>query len=288
MQFKSLDEFLTQAARAKGPMALIFAEDGVEIDSTVLHHSQAGFSEIALFAPPDIAISGATLALADRVDFDTSAEGALSRAVNRLIGAVPAGTWLYYCFNAEYLFFPFSASRNVREMLAFHAEERRAAMLAYVIDLYAADLGRDPSGVSRESAHFDRAGYYALSRKGPAPDYAAQDRQLDIYGGLRWRFEDHVPFARRRIDRIALFQAKPGLRLGDDHTLSEAEMNTYACPWHNNLTAAVCSFRTAKALRANPGSRRAIKSFLWHNSQAFDWQAQQLMDLGIIEPGQWF
>ena len=31
-------------------------------------------------------------------------------------------------------------SRSVVEMLAFHAEERRDAMLTYVIDLYAKDL----------------------------------------------------------------------------------------------------------------------------------------------------
>ena len=65
-------------------------------------------------------------------------------------------------------------------------------------------------------------------------------------------------------------------------------MNTYACPWHNNITAAVCSFRTAKALRSNPGSRFDIQNFRWHNSMPFEWQSQQLMDLGLMEPGQWF
>jgi hypothetical protein len=65
-------------------------------------------------------------------------------------------------------------------------------------------------------------------------------------------------------------------------------LNTYACAWHHNLTAAVCSFRTAKALRANPGSRGAIPTFRWAKSVPFQWQSQQLMDLGLIEPGQWF
>ncbi len=54
------------------------------------------------------------------------------------------------------------------------------------------------------------------------------------------------------------------------------------------LTAAVCSFRTAKALRTNPGSRHAIQTFRWPNSVKFDWHSQQLMDLGLMEPGQWF
>ena len=47
--------------------------------------------------------------------------------------------------------------------------------------------------------------------KDPANHNHPKERQLDFFGGLRWRFEEHVPPARRRIDRIALFKAKPGL-----------------------------------------------------------------------------
>ncbi|MCB2131463.1 MAG: hypothetical protein KDD96_03190, partial [Rhodobacteraceae bacterium] len=92
---------------------------------------------------------------------------------------------------------------------------------------------------------------------------AELERQVDLFGGLKWRFEEHIPWARRRIDRIALFRAEPGVRLLPDHRLSVEEGNTYACPWHNNLTAAVASFRTAKALRRNPASRHAVQSFAW-------------------------
>ena len=161
-------------------------------------------------------------------------------------------------------------------------------MLAYVIDLYAPDLARFGNAVSLDEAHLDRSGYYALARKDAARNWAPRERQLDFFGGLRWRFEEHIPWERRRIDRIALFRARRDVRLLPGFTFSDDEWNTYACPWHNNLTAAVCSFRTAKALRTNPGSHRAIRSFNWHNSVRFDWQSQQLMDLGLMEPGQWF
>jgi hypothetical protein len=97
-----------------------------------------------------------------------------------------------------------------------------------------------------------------------------------------------MPWSRRRIDRISLFRAEKGLRMAPDFTLSEEELNTYACPWHHNLTAAVCSFRTAKALRSNPGSKDAIRTFRWQHSVPFQWHSQQLMDLGLMEPGQWF
>jgi hypothetical protein len=290
MGYTGLEDFTARgkAVLAKGPAALIFAEDGVELESTVRHHAEAGFRAVVLFAPADLALPEGLAETAEVVRYDTLAEDAVPRAVTAAIAAAPEGTWLYYCYNAEYLFFPFSETRNVRELLAFHSEERRAAMLSYVIDLYAGDLGRFPNAVSLEEAFLDRSGYYAAARKGPPPDFAPKDRQLDFYGGLRWRFEEHVPYARRKIDRIGLFRASRGLWLRADHTLSDEELNTFSCPWHHNLTAAICSFRTAKALRANPGSRQTIASFKWHNSVPFEWRAQQLLDLGLIEPGQWF
>ena len=204
-----------------------------------------------------------------------------------MIEALP-DLWMFYCYNGEYLFFPFCETRTVRDLLAFHTEERRDAMLTYVIDLYAGDLDRFPNSVSLENAHLDRSGYYALARQDPDNNWHPKERQLDFFGGLRWRFEEHVPWTRRKIDRISLFRSKRGLALRPDFTFTDEEYNTYACPWHNNLTAAVCSFRTAKALKSNPGSRWEIKTFRWRNSTEFRWHSQQLMDLGLMEPGQWF
>lgn len=55
-----------------------------------------------------------------------------------------------------------------------------------------------------------------------------------------------------------------------------------------SLTGAVASFRVAKALRTNPGSRDDIGDFRWHRSEPFRWSSLQLMELGLMEPGQWF
>jgi hypothetical protein len=161
-------------------------------------------------------------------------------------------------------------------------------MLAYVVDLYAQDLGRHPNAVSLDDAHLDRSGYYALARGDAANHGHPKERQLDFFGGLRWRFEEHVPAARRKIDRIAFFRAKKGLHLREDHTFNDEEYNTFACQWHHNMTAAICSFRTAKALKSNPGSTYDIETFKWHNSAPFEWHSRQLLDLGLMEPGQWF
>lgn len=289
MRHKNLATFLEKghASLAKGPIAIIMAEDPVEVESTVLHHRDIGFRDVVLLINPDISISASIEEKIQRIDYETHLPDALQTAVNQVIAAAP-GAWIYYGFNAEYLFHPFCETRNILEMLAFHSEERRDALLSYVIDLYADDLNKYPNAVSLEDAMLDRSGYYALGRPDPDNHNHPRERQLDFFGGLRWRFEEHIPAVRRKIDRIALFRAKPGLVLRSDFTFSDEEYNTYACPWHHNITTAVVSFRTAKALKSNPGSRYDIHDFKWHNSTKFQWHSQQLMDLGLMEPGQWF
>ena len=289
MQYNDLADFLKNGADvlAKGPIALILVEDLTEVDTTIRHHLQLGFKQVLVFAPNALELPDKLAKLIHHISYDMTADAAMETAVNAIIKAAP-DIWLYYCFNAEYLFFPFCETRSVGEMLAFNMEERRSTILTYVIDLYAGDLQEFPDAVSLEDAHLDKSGYYALARPDPANHNHPKERQLDFFGGLRWRFEEHVPSIRRKIDRIALFRAKLGLELRADHTFNEEEYNTYSCEWHHNITASICSFRTAKALKSNPGSTFDIDTFRWHNSTEFEWHSQQLLDLGLIEPGQWF
>ncbi|SEN74219.1 hypothetical protein SAMN04488103_107101 [Gemmobacter aquatilis] len=290
MRYKSLPDFIASRGTALdvGPVAMIFAEDPVEVASTLRHHLDTGFRTVLLFIHDEIFVDPALEDRVHRIRHDVHAEEAVTGAVDAVTATAAPGIWLYYCFNAEYLFFPFCESRTVRDMLSFHTEERRDAMLTYVVDLYAGDLERFPDAVSLEDAHLDRSGYYALGRTDPEKNWAAKERQLDFFGGLRWRFEEHVTWSKRKIDRISLFRAKTGLQLRGDFTFTDEEYNTYACPWHHNITAAICSFRTAKALKTNPGSRYQIQTFRWHSSTEFRWHSQQLMELGLMEPGQWF
>ena len=289
-RFIPLGEFLSFPGEAllAGPIAILLFEDDAETVSTLEHHLRAGFRHILALSPEPLALPE-PLARNPKISnlrLNTRALAAYADAVTQVSGAVPEGTWLYYGFNAEYLFYPFSETRSVGELLAFHTEERRAAMLGYVIDLYAPDLSRNPDAVNRAEAMFDRIGYYALGRKNAAGDFL--ERQLDFHGGLRWRFDEHITPDRRRIDRIPLFRARNDLRLLPDHRFNDEEYNTYSCPWHHNLTCAIASFRVAKALALNPRSRDDVKSFTWRNSERFDWTSQQLMELGLMEPGQWF
>lgn len=214
MQYSSLDDFLTrgQVHLAKGPIALVFAEDQVELGSTLRHHLDAGFKALVVFAPDDFKLPKDVEPRVVRVHYDVTGGDSYVDGVNAVIKA-SAGRWLYYCFNAEYLFYPFIKTRSISEMLAYHSEERRDAMLSYVVDLYAGDLDAHPNAVHLEDAHMDKSGYYALARNDPANHNHPKERQLDFFGGLRWRYEEHIPAPRRKIDRIALFRCKEGLEL---------------------------------------------------------------------------
>ena len=290
MNFDNLDQFskVAPGSFGQGPAAMLIAEDSIEVASSMAHLRSLGFRHIFVLAPPDLAVPP----LVDDIKVQlhvirarTRAPGATQAAMNILIDKMP-GEWLHYCYNGEYLFYPFCEDRSVGEMVTWVMEERRSAILTYVIDLYAPDLRSHPNAVSLDGAMLDSSGYYAEGRTDTNGN--AKERQLNFYGGLRWRFEEHVSKPKRKIDRIALFQAVPGVRLLDDHTLSDDEMNTFACPWHHSLTAAICSFRVAKALRSNAGSRYDIADFRWHKSTQFHWSSLQLMELGLMEPGQWF
>ncbi|MDE3029508.1 MAG: hypothetical protein KGH84_14060, partial [Paracoccaceae bacterium] len=192
MDYTSLNDFLRdgRAALSKGPVAMVFVEDDVEVASTVRHHLAAGFREVLVFAKDYPALPERMATQTHRILIDIYRDNAVQDTVNAVIRAAP-GIWLYYCFNGEYLFHPFCETRNIRELIAFHAEERRDAVLTYVIDLYAGDLDAYPNAVTLDHALLDRSGYYALSRVDA--NKQAKERQLDFYGGLRWRFEEHIP-----------------------------------------------------------------------------------------------
>jgi len=292
MNFESLAQFRTAPAGSfgKGPMAVVIAEDRAEVASTLDHVRSLGFRQLFVVAPPDVDIppSPEDAKIQQHVIRARSrASNTAQDAVNILIDKAQ-GEWIHYCYNGEYLFFPFCEDRTVGELITWVMEERRQSVLTYVIDLYAEDLSKNPDAVSLDSAMLDSSGYYAEGRLDVNNHNHPKDRQLNFYGGLRWRFEEHVAKPKRKIDRVGLFQALPGLQLRDDHTLSDEELNTYSCPWHHSLTAAICSFRVAKALRTNPGSRHDVDDFRWHKSVKFNWSSLQLMELGLMEPGQWF
>jgi hypothetical protein len=287
MRYTDVNDLLVRAPDtfSGGPVALLFMEDPVETNSTIRHHAQIGFRNILVLAADELEISPELEEVIHRAPWRRGQPGAAVPDIVSRANAAMEGRWIYFGYNAEYLFFPFCESRSVGEFTAFVAEERRASVMGTVIDLYAPDLKAVRDAVSLQEAYLDTAGYYATGRRQGDAFHADQ---VELYGGLRWRYEEHVRNRRRRIDRIALFRATRGLSMDGELRLSDEDFNTYACPWHHSPTAAVLSFRAAKSLATNPGSAPLIDSFMWSQSRPFSWHSQQLLDLGMMEPGQWF
>ena len=260
-----------------GPVALILNEDDVELSSTVDHTTGLGFSNVfTVGATPktrqDVPHVAANLSLG------------LSKTLNPILDELH-GRWVYYGYNAEYLYFPFCEVRSISDAAQFVSEERRSSVFGVAVDLYADDILAAPDAIDLETPRLDAAGYFRLDRfDGPN----RIDRQIHVYGGLKWRFSEHVPWPRQTVERICFFRAEEGLTISDNGVLSDPERNTYTCPWHNSLTFAVASFRVAKSLLNNPGSTERIETLVWPGSARFDWSSHQLMDLGFMEPGQWF
>ena len=63
---------------------------------------------------------------------------------------------------------------------------------ATVVDLDAGNLRQSPDGVDVTNAYLDRLGYYAQIRQDA--QNVPLEREVNIFGGLRRRFEDHVPW----------------------------------------------------------------------------------------------
>jgi len=286
MIFASVAEYLSETSNrsGSGPVAIIFVEDLVEVSSTVTHHLRIGFSHILLIGRLTVDAAIPEGHKITRIEEPVRSRNDAVAIMNLLIDHF-VGRWIYWGFNSEFLFYPFMETRVVSDLAAFMVEERRDHVFGYTVDLYAADLNSASDGVSRKTAHLDGSGYYGFQRYEGGH---AQDRQFDVFGGLTWRYEEFIPWDRRRIDRIPLFRALDGLRIQDDLSLNVPEMNTLSCPWHHNVTVAIASFRVAKSLKRNPGSMFEIESFMWSGSTKFEWKSEQLLELGIIEPGQWF
>ena len=260
-----------------GPVAIILNEDGVELESTIKHSRDIGFRNILVVAPGGLAPHGT-------IGIDADPKLGLAATLNPLISSL-AGRWIYYGYNAEYLYFPFCGERTIADAAQFVAEERRNSVFSTVVDLYANELDANPLGIDLDAPLFDTSGYFSQQRHSGTEFL---DRQFHVFGGLKWRFAEHVPFERQRIERISFFLARTDLTIDDQGVLSDAEMNTLTSPWHNSMTFAVASFRVAKSLRRNPGSFDEIQSFKWSQSEPFSWRSDHLMTRGFMEPGQWF
>ena len=267
-----------------GPVAVVFAETAKGLHQTVKDCLAVGFSAVLVIdrTHREVSFSGLEMVRHIKCSFQNPADLAL--ILNTLM-PVLAGRWVYYGYCEEFLFFPFRDTRDVRDLTAFLENERRESAFGVAFDLYPQGFeGLTAEGLP-EPLYFDAAGYFHKPRfDGPDP----VDRQIEVFGGLKWRMREHIPWDDLPAQRQCLFLAHARHKLRPDLRFEEAEMNTSHCPWHKSPTIAIASLRTARGLAHNPGSRAKVSKFLAPQSEEFNWTSKELMACGLMQPGQWF
>lgn len=200
------------------------------------------------------------------------------RLLSEVLDAL-AGRWVAWLWAGEFLFYPFAETRSLPELAAFLADERRKVLFCYALDLYAPDMPGAGEAPWDRQLHFDRIGYQPF----PQPD-----RRLNLHGGLGWRFEEMSPVDQHQIGRSSLVRAEAGMALDRAWRFGDEDRDSVSCPWHNSPTGAVMSLRRAYRVLAHPGFPDVADDLIWQGSTPFDWTSRQLLELGMIEPGQWF
>jgi len=280
MVHDSVERYLSSGAVRhipEGVVAIVLADDPNGARATCEHLVELGAVAILVIgqaSDPALTNERAITGISD----DTSGDASRARAINTLIDSL-AGRWLLWVHAGEFFYFPFCETRTIADLTAFLDSERRRLLYTYAFDLYANALpapGEDPR--DRE-LFLDRLGHYA---------FPSDDGGLDVYGGLAWRFEEHLGGAEHHIGRPALFRARKGEHLGIDLRFTALEYGSVACPWHNNPTGAIVTLRNARRLFGQPGFGAVRSKLIWRGSTRFEWNSRQLLELGLIETGQWF
>ncbi|MEL6478459.1 MAG: hypothetical protein AAFR17_14115 [Pseudomonadota bacterium] len=277
MTHPSLPRFLRSAAfrRSRGGVfAVLFCEEDWMVAETLAH--------LRRLRPAHILAIGRTGGLADDTDLSTiqadlGDRRARSEILNTLIPELE-GRWIAWQSNGEFLFYPWSETRTLGDLAQFLADERRRILFTYALDLYAQYLP-EAAELATSELFFDRIAYHA---------FPSEDRALAVFGGLGWRFEEFLPERMQQIGRPTLFRATKGLRIQPDLTFAEPDHRSVSAPWHHSPTGAMMSLRRTKRLLLAPGFVDVADRLIWHGSERFAWSSAQLLDLGFIEPGQWF
>ncbi len=98
LPIRDMEPFLAgrPAVLARGPLAVILVEDDTAVAATLRHHLDRGFRHILLMSDLPQDLPDAMAEQVTQLRYDPRRPAAHVDAVNAVIRAVPAGTWLYY------------------------------------------------------------------------------------------------------------------------------------------------------------------------------------------------
>jgi len=258
-----------------GVVAILMCEAEAHAARSARHLAELGASAvIAVGAAPAVGEPGVpVIGIAERPELRTE------RAILNALWPALVGRWVVWLWNGEFLFFPFCETRTLSDLTNFLGDERRTSLYAYALDLYGHDMPAPAEAPEHAALQFDRIGYHAFPKEG---------QQLRLFGGLGWRFEELCPPELQQIGRTVLLRVAPGTALDRERLFGQTVYDSVSCPWHHNPTGAVMSLRRSRRILAHPGFAEVADRLIWEGSTRFAWQSRQLLELGMIEPGQWF
>lgn len=212
------------------------------------------------------------------------------------LGRALDGRWVLPLFNGEFPAFPWFETRSLADLAAFQDGERRRGVGGWVVDMHAPGLAEaaeadDPDWAPPDRTLFDLGGCFALT--GPAEPWEAEGagpvppEAPRLYGGVGWRHQER--FARPpRLDRTAFFRVARGMTVDETFRQGDPKADGLSGAWHRSPTMAVMSFRTARALLSQPEVAADPPDLAWSGARSWGWSSGELLDAGVIEPGQWF
>lgn len=287
-QNQYLNKLLNLLPTRGSTVAIIYCVDDHLVAETIEHHIKIGFDAVLLvgdnlnFVYAHEKLIHYSAAIHDYNDIWSHLSNTCLKLTDH---------YIYWGYNAEFLFFPFCETRTVKDLVTFLGEERRQTLFGMVVDLYAMDFKKNGTGYDLEEAGFDAINYYSKPLDASFfSDINKYDgnRMPEIHGGLKWRYSEWFKNLSTTINRVPFFLATDKLEFDKNGLTDNPEFYSYHCEHHRNPTGAIMSFRTAIDLRHNPASRQSIHNFSWVGTETFTWNSPQLLRLGFIETGQWF
>ncbi|MEM7188461.1 MAG: hypothetical protein AAF439_02510 [Pseudomonadota bacterium] len=264
-----------RAALPAGVVAVLLCESARHVQASAERLAEQGAAAIIYVGREEVCdLEGpAEIAIAERPRTDR-----YRKQLNALFDALD-GRWVLWLWNAEFFVFPYCETRSLAEMTGFLQDERRRVLFSYALDLYGTRLPAAKDDPRQTGLCFDRIGYHAFPKPG---------QQLRVYGGLGWRFEELAPRGMQQIGRSCLIRAQRGQHLNREMLFGDDDYDSVSCKWHNSPTGAVMTLRRSSRIMAHENFPAASDRLMWQGTTAWDWSSQQLLELGMIEPGQWF
>ncbi|MEM7241260.1 MAG: hypothetical protein AAF429_03650 [Pseudomonadota bacterium] len=267
-----------------GAVAFLFVDDDHWLKETIDHLNHLGFSRIYAIGPKVSDFkheSEALVWLTLPQIYNEVAVDILNTTMSDLVGH-----WVYYCFNGEFLHFPFDETRKIDDFTAFLAEERRVTALSTKIDIYPGASILDLKKLKVSQCWLDQVGYYSNIGRDQFNNQIANS--LNVQGGFRWRLAEHLPVDSQTLNRNSIFFPQHKLRLLPNFNFSSLEYETAHAAWHRSPTTVTASIRAYKYLREHNRADDFIGNLKYKGSLPYQQRGRQFLELGFMEPGQWF